>query len=135
MSCNSEAFTPEEIEKGLHLDLLKLLLDYNKINDKHYKDIHITTDGYCLIVEWTTKYYDDADLGGSFEYVDEDSEVMKTIEYPDGHYEYIHMDEDAKIYLDEWLKENPGWKKNDWGRWTKVDEYAYDEDEVDTTEK
>ena len=27
---NQQSFTPEEVKKGLHLDLIKYLLDYNE---------------------------------------------------------------------------------------------------------
>ena len=48
---NSEAFTPEEVEKGSHLKLLNCLFDLNKNLDNGHYDIHITSDGYCLIIE------------------------------------------------------------------------------------
>ena len=38
---NSQAFTPEEVKKGLHLDLISYLLDYNSKADGYFNDIHI----------------------------------------------------------------------------------------------
>lgn len=48
---NSEAFTPEEVAKGLHQKLLNTLLEISKEQEDSHYDIHITSDGYCLIIE------------------------------------------------------------------------------------
>ena len=64
---NSMAFTPKEVEKGLHLGLLSFLLDYNSKSEDHYNDIHITTDGYCTIIEWSHNPFSD-EWGGKFVY-------------------------------------------------------------------
>lgn len=117
---NSAAFTPEEVKKGLHLDLIKYLLDYNSKSEKSYNDIHITTDGYCLIVEWTNLNYEYSS-GCGFRYVDEEHELLKEVVFPDNHTEYLFDDEEQEA-LDDWLKENPGWFKNDYGRWVNKTE-------------
>ena len=107
MEYNSQGFTPEEVEKKLHLDLINYLLDFNTKSDRHYHDIHITTDGYCLIVEWTTNNYEDLSAG-SFKFVDEDQVVMTEKIFPDNHTELCYNEADYKERLDEFLKENPG---------------------------
>jgi len=56
---NSKAFSPDEVSKGLHIDLLKCLIDYNSKSDECYNDIHIYTDGYCTIIEWCEVDYDE----------------------------------------------------------------------------
>jgi len=116
MEYNSQGFTPEEVEKKLHLDLINFLLDFNSKSDKHYHDIHITTDGYCLIVEWTTNSYEDMEAG-SFKFVDEDQVVMTEKVFPDNHTELCYNEADYKERLDEFLKENPGWRQTEYGRW------------------
>ena len=64
---NSMAFTPEEKENLKKL--IKFLVeDYD--SDEYYNEIHITTDGYCTIVEWDTIPYDGS-FGGRIEYVDD----------------------------------------------------------------
>ena len=74
---NYQAFTPEEVEQGLHLDLLNYLLDHNKKNETQYYDIHITSDGYCTIIEWTDVMYDNKyGQEGKFEYVPYNGQVM-----------------------------------------------------------
>lgn len=114
---NSQAFTPEEVKKGLHLDLINYLLDYNSKADGYFNDIHIDTDGYCVIVEWVQESYKEACTG--FEFVDYDEEVMKIIRYPDNSYGYASNEDEANDMLQLWLHENPGWEKNNFGHWYK----------------
>ena len=116
---NYQAFTPEEVKKGLHLDLLNYLLDHNKKNETQYYDIHITTDGYCTIIEWTDVDYDPKyNLQGKFEFVPSNGQVMLEYSFPDNHYEKFYSEEEYQERLQEWLKENPGWVKTHYGTWT-----------------
>ena len=73
---NYMAFIPEEVEKGLHLDLIKTLLDINNKSEDHFNEIHITTDSYCTIVEWVYIPIDRS-YGGKFEFIDEDEYIEK----------------------------------------------------------
>ena len=124
MCVNNVAFTPEEVKKGYLQDLLSYLTDYNKKSDDYYYDIHITSDGYCSIVEFIHVPYDNS-LGGygRFEYVDEDQIVVKEVILPDNSIVVAYNEEHEKELLDEFLKENPWYKKNECGRW-------YDEREI-----
>lgn len=116
---NSQAFTPEEIEQGLLHDLLNYLLDHNKKNNNQYYDIHITTDGYCTIIEWTdVDYNQEYGPDGKFEFVPAGSYVMIERTFPDGHYDYFSSDEEFEEVLKNWLEENPGWVKTSYGTWT-----------------
>ena len=116
---NYQAFTPEEVEEGLHLDLLNYLLDHNKKNENQYYDIHITTDGYCTIIEWTNVNYDEKyGPDGKFEFVPSNGQVMLEFSFPDNHYEQFYSEEEYQERLQEWLKENPGWVKTHYGTWT-----------------
>lgn len=116
---NSQAFTPEEVKKGLHLDLLNYLLDHNKKNETQYYDIHITSDGYCTIIEWTDiSYNQEYGQEGKFEFVPADGYVMIEKTFPDNHTELCYDEEDYKERLEEFLKENPGWVKTSYGTWT-----------------
>lgn len=115
---NYQAFTPEEVNEGLLNDLLKYLLDHNKKNKEQYYDIHITTDGYCSIVEWNdvsynTEYGED----GKFRFVDYDQVIMTEKTFPDNHIELCRDEEDYQERLKEFLENNPGWEKNSWGGW------------------
>ena len=114
---NYQSFTPEEAEQGLHLEFLNTLLNYNKVSKDHYNDIHLTTDGYCTIIEWETIPYNH-EYGGSFKYVGEDEVIMLERHFPDNHTELCYNEEDYQEKLAEWLKENPGWVKTSYGTWT-----------------
>jgi len=50
---NSMAFVPEELEKGMPQKLIQTLFELNQMSEYHFNEIHITTDTYCTIVEWT----------------------------------------------------------------------------------
>lgn len=114
---NEEAFTPDEVEKGLHIELLNTLLSINsKRAGEAYYDIHITSDGYCTIIQWDTVF--DGVYGEDyFQYVDENQVIMTEVTYPDNSYEYV-FPEEADHALEKWLKEHPEWHRNDLGMWT-----------------
>lgn len=112
---NYSAFTPEDVKEGLMNDLIKYLLSHNEKSTRSYYDIHITTDGYCSIVEWTSVPYEDEHFNGEFVFKDEDEVIMKEFRLPDNSIEYIFPDEEDET-LERWLKENPGWFKMD-GVW------------------
>ena len=114
---NTQAFTPEEQQKGLHYKLIEFLMKQNEDMEKCYNEIHITSDGYCIIVEWDKVPYS-REYGGTFQYIDEDHVVMKEVRLPDGHYEYAFNEEDEKEIWDTFLKGNPGWVKTSYGTWT-----------------
>ena len=111
-SINEQSFTPTEVEEGLHLDLIKHLLDYNKKSKDHYNEIMITTDGYCTIIEWVNLPYH-KEWGGHYEYIDEDKNEHVVVKYrlPDGSYIDIEPGTEKEV-LEDWLKDNPGWEKN-----------------------
>ena len=109
---NSMSFTPEEVKQGLHTKLIKYLLDYNKDCEQHYNDIHITTDGYCLIVEWASIPYDHA-WGGSFQYVDFDEVIMHEVHLPDGSSVLSRNEEEDAEIIQDFLNKNSEYKY-DW---------------------
>lgn len=114
---NQQSFTPEEVKKGLHLDLIKHLLDYNEKSKDHYNEIMITTDGYCTIIEWVNLPYN-KDWGGHYEYINEDAgeHVMVEYRFPDGSYVDIEPGTEKEV-LEDWLEDNPGWEKTSYGVW------------------
>ena len=111
---NSQAFTPEEVKQGLHLDLINYLLDYNSKSKECFNDIHIDSDGYCIVVEWVTETYGNALT--SFEYVGEDEVVLKIVKFPDGSYDYVEDQDEANDRFQLWLHENSDWERNDSGK-------------------
>ena len=95
------AFMPEEVEKKLHEPLIEYLMKtYNEGASDNYCDIHITTDGYCLIVEWAVVPHDHS-YGGTFQFIDEDCTVMREVYLVDGSVESIPDYVDADDYVRE----------------------------------
>ena len=115
---NYQAFTPEEVEQGLAQDLINYLLDHNKKAKEQYYDIHITSDGYCTIIEWTDVNYKFKDEEGKFDFVPSNGYIKLEYRFPDNHYEDFFSKEEYEERLREWLKENPGWVKGPYGTWT-----------------
>lgn len=97
---NSEAFTPDQIEKGLHIDLLNFLMKLNANSDDYYADIHIWTDGYCTVVDWIENID-----GVGFKFVDYDEVVMKEIRLPDTTVVYDFPENEETIRKD-WENEH-----------------------------
>ena len=66
---NSMAFTPDEVRKGLLDKFVKTLNDLNQEKEQGFIEYHVTTDGFCTIVEFDDLYIRDED--DKFQYVDE----------------------------------------------------------------
>ena len=115
---NYQAFTPDEVEKGLLQDLLNYLLEHNRKAEEQYYDIHISSDGYCTIVEWVDVNYQMQQEEGRFAFVPYNGYVMLEFSFPDNHYEVCYSEEDYQERLEKWLQENPGWVKTHFGTWT-----------------
>lgn len=99
------------------LELIEYLL---KGDNTHYNEIRIKPeDTGVYVVEWTQVPWS-GDYGGHFEYVDEDQVIMEEYLLPDNTYVLLSDDEEFKEYLDNWLKENPGWIKTPYGTWTNT---------------
>lgn len=54
---NSMAFTPKEQKAGKHTELINYLLSLEQVDQEmpYRPDIHVWTDGYCVIVDWIMK--------------------------------------------------------------------------------
>ena len=113
---SSLAFTPEEVEKNLHLDLINFLLTYNKKAENSFVDIHVTTDGYCVIVEFANITRGVNDNTEGFVFMDEEHYLLKRVEFPDGHYEYMD-DDDEDDAISQWLAAHPGFERDEHGYW------------------
>lgn len=123
---NFQAFIPDEVEKGLLQDLLNYLLEHNRKAEHQYYDIHITSDGYCTIVEWVDVNYDMQEEEGHFAFVPHNGQVMLDFMFPDNHYELCYSEKDYQERLTEWLKENPGWVETPYGNWTnEIEEESF----------
>lgn len=68
---NKMAFTPEEAEQCA--DFVKYLMQMKSTDN--YNEICITSDGYCTIVCWTQKPYNNSYGGGGFDFINEDQNI------------------------------------------------------------
>ena len=103
---NAQFFSAQEVKANLHLQLINYLISYN--NDENAQsrfDIHISSDGDDLCVEWC-----DTSFGEHFEYIDIDHSVLKELIFPDNHIEYVFDDEEENVYQN-WLKQHPEYNR------------------------
>ena len=123
---NEIALTPEEVDKGLLIEWIKFLTKTSEELEDSYYDIHITSDGYCTIIQFNDVRFDSEQESGRFEFVDCDEHVMKEVEMPDGSFEYFLDDEQANEAIKEFLEEHPNYYKNQYGRWVnKAEEIKF----------
>lgn len=117
-------------ESGLNLfnQFLAALLEYNKTAEEDFNDIHIKPeDGDLIKLEWIQVPYSQ-EWGGAFKFVDDDEEVLKHVDLPDGSYDYAVDDEDAERIRNNWITTHPNWKRTFYGFW-------YEEDTKDIEEE
>ena len=118
-SINSVAFSPEDVQKNLHIDLINYLLSFNQKSEDSFFDIHVTSDGFCTIVEFVNLTRGINDTSEGFVYMDEEHYLLKRVNFPDNSYDYFD-DDVAEEALKNWLADHPGWKKDEFGRWYLV---------------
>ena len=116
---NSMYFT----NKDQALDFIKTLLDLSITDEEFCNDIHVYNEDEAILVEWVQRPYS-GEYGGSIQYIKEDQQVMYEREFPDNHCEFFFSEDEYKEALDEWLKEHPTYKQNQWGRWYDERDYA-----------
>ncbi len=126
MSVNSMYF--ESLEEAMKF--IQVLHENSENDSTHYNDIHTYIEEHAYIVEWVQIPHDHA-YGGQFKFVDEDQDVMNYRSFPDDHAEWFLSEADYQDALEEWLKENPGWKQNQWGHWYNVEEQKAWEDSLE----
>lgn len=111
---NYQAFTPEEKEQCLKF--IGVLMEMNQ-------EMRISNDGYCTIVEWIDNTAED-DME-RFAFLDYDMGTYTAVKLPDRSYVNVFDFEDKTEdeVINEWLKDNPRWKKGTYG-WYQEDEDA-----------
>ena len=119
---NEIVLKPEEVNNGLLTKWINFLTETSKELANSYYDIHITSDGYCTMIQFNDVSFDPTQESGKFEFVDYDEQVMKEVEMPDGTCQYIFREEDSEEVIKEFLKEHPNYYKNQFGRWVNKDE-------------
>ena len=113
---NSMSFDSKE-DKKFFDSLLHFLIDMNMNSTEYYNEIHIYQEERLIIVEWEQVPFS-GEWGGKFKFVEEDQTVMKSYELPNGEWIMFETEDEYKEYLEDWLKDNPGWVKTSYGRWT-----------------
>lgn len=123
MENNQMYFSHDEVEQGLHLKFIEHLCNYCKDSNNHSIDLHMYTEDDAIIVEWVQISYQD-DCHSKYVLLQPALGEMVMIEksFPDRHYEMCYSEEDYQERLQEWLKENPGWERNNYGMWYNVEE-------------
>ena len=96
------------------LELIGYLL---KIDNNHYNDIRVRAeDTNAYVVEWVQLPWS-GEWGGHFDYVDENQVVMREYFLPDNSSVLLLNDDEFREFLNDWLKENPGWVQTTYGTW------------------
>jgi len=74
---NRQYFSKADVESGLHLKLIKFLLD--NFESKEYRvDIHVYHDDCgAIVVEWARQLWDHIDEMGKFVFLAGDEEIVK----------------------------------------------------------
>ena len=101
-------FDKKDVEKGLHLDFIKALLDYSAKSSDRYIDIHVKPEDDAIVVEFINNSYDYKKA--EFVEVDEDHAVLKEVIFPDNSSQYM-FDEEECDALHLWDNEHPDFYK------------------------
>ena len=114
----------QEWWENLQTFLVKQDAKSNEVKERSstggYTNINITNDSYCVIVQWCEVFFNDD--SPKFEFVNEGETVATVLELPDNSTMLCWDEDDAKEYLDEFLKEHPYYKKNEYGHWYNENE-------------
>ena len=114
---NSQYFSSEDRKRGKDIEFIKCLLNLDL--SEHFNDLHIYEEEGAVIVEWVERPYT-REYGGTFQFVDEDEQVMTEIIYPDNSSEWVPEGSEDDC-MTVWLKLHPEWEKNEFGIWTKYE--------------
>lgn len=115
---NKQYFSEEMVKNGDLQKFLAILLEQcyseNQGDIAYYNDIRIyPCDLGAFEVEWVQDAWkSDFKTSQGFVPLDIEEYVVKDYEFPDKHYEAFTSEEEFKEALQEWLQENPGWKKH-----------------------
>lgn len=129
---NSKHYSWEEAKKGMLNDLIDFLRKQSEQSRTYFNDIHILFDDYGPCVEWIDRPYDSdsAVFTGEFRFVDEDQVVLYERTLPDNSVIYVYDEEEYQNDLNEFLKEDPDWDKNEFGNWYRPSEQKAWEEEI-----
>lgn len=115
MKRNQMTFSQAAVEKGALNQMIQILRGQYVDESIHsYPLITIRFEEDYTILEWAECY----DQGCTAEILDVDERVYKEIRLPDDTYVDIPAETDEKEFINDWLKDNPGWERTSYGTWT-----------------
>ena len=121
MSVNRQYFSKEQVKNKEHYKLLDFLM--NESVGKQYNDIRIYPEDDIFIVEWSQEdWNNEYGFNGEFIYVEPGQVVMTEYQLPDNTHIFFEKEEEFEDYLKDWLKEHPGWKRDQYGLWHREEE-------------
>lgn len=98
------------------VDFISKLWEAEEISESNYHiDIHCYRETESLwVVEWIQTGDDwGKDVVAKFVPVEPEDSVMRIVNFPDGHYDYVEANDKAvKQAMDDWYKENPSYQEN-----------------------
>lgn len=139
---NEKTFTPEEVKAGMVVEFIDFLIKQDiksaEVNERgsagSYTNINITNGGGdCVIVQWCEVLFNDD--SPKFEFVNYDEHIGTVLELPDNSTVLCWDEDDAKETLDNFLKEHPYYKKNEYGHWYNENEQKEWENFIKKTQK
>lgn len=131
MKKNEMYFSEEQVKAGEMTEFLNILLKQCYGKSKYYNDIHIKPeDCGAFTIEWVNVPWDES-YGGSFQYLDEDDRIFKEYILPDRSYVCFQFQKEYDEYFEQWMIDNPGWVKNEFGIWTNEIENKKLHEEID----
>lgn len=98
---NVQRFSKQDIEKGLYLKLIDLLVQANTSNYQNYNEIHITQPNEKTIeIQWVQK--DFSQKNDSFKYIKENEAVVHKVILPNGDEVWCENEEEEKKCIARW---------------------------------
>ena len=95
-------------------DFLNFLMTSNNIK---YNDLHIYQDDSDYVIEWVqNNWIDSYGSNAYWRLLSCEDEIFTEIYLPNRTYQWIPKGTEDE-FLKEWLEENPGWIKTDYGTW------------------
>ena len=115
---NSVYFNKEQFENG---EMDKFIHQLNELSygsgHNMFQVLIRPEDCGAYVVEFVQVCWEEA-YGEGFRYVRSDQKIYSEYRLPDNSYIEFETDEEYNEYLEDWLKENPGWVKTFYGTWT-----------------
>ena len=111
---NTLCFDMKEEYKSF-LDFIEFIINFNKQSRDQHIDLHIYNEVDIIVCEFA-QLSDEFDDKCCFKYIDENHTVMYVGCFPDNSTEYFESKYEFEQALNSWLKQHPGYFKNEYGQ-------------------